>query len=187
MKTTAPTRALSGRWGTVDAWYLTTHADLVGLRVVDAGDYADIPTLHAMGPEPLSTDFTGASLHAAIRGRSRAIKTQLLSQRPVAGVGNIYADEALFLAGIDPRSKRIGAQRCERLAECIKVVLSNGLENGGTTLRDYVDAEGGAGRNQHSLHAYGKGGEPCGTCSEPFSTVVLDGRTTTFCRNCQKR
>ena len=157
------------------------------LRVVRAGDYADIPTLHHMGPEPLGDAFTGASLHRAIKGSSRAIKTQLLSQRPVSGVGNIYADEALFLARIDPRARRVGRERCEDLAEQIKVVLRMGIENGGTTLRDYVNAEGEAGENQHALLAYGRAGEPCVRCGETLSSIVLDARTTTFCRTCQRR
>ncbi len=157
------------------------------LRVVLGGDYSDIPTLHHMGPEPLSDAFTGASLHRAIKESSRAIKTQLLSQRPVSGVGNIYADEALFLARIDPRARRVGRERCEDLAEQIKVVLRTGIENGGTTLRDYVDAEGGAGENQHALLAYGRAGEPCVRCGEILSSIVLDARTTTFCRTCQRR
>lgn len=157
------------------------------LRVVPTGSYGDIATLHQMGPEPLSDAFTGASLHAAIVGRSRAIKTHLLSQRPVAGVGNIYADEALFLAGIDPRARRVGRERCDRLAETIKHVIAVGIDNGGTTLRDYVNAEGEAGRNQHSLLAYGRGGEPCTTCAEPLSSVVVDARTTVFCKRCQRR
>ena len=157
------------------------------LRVVEAGDYGEIPTLHHMGPEPLNDDFTGASLHAAVKASSRPIKTQLLSQRPVSGVGNIYADEALFLARIDPRSRRVGRERCDALAETIKAVLQAGIDNGGTTLRDYVNAQGDEGQNQHELVAYGRGGEPCVTCAEPLQTVVLDARTTTFCRICQKR
>lgn len=157
------------------------------LRVVPKGDYVDIATLHKMGPEPLDGEFTGASLHAAIIGRSRSIKTQLLSQRPVAGVGNIYADEALFLAGIDPRARRVGRERCDRLADTVKQVLATGIANGGTTLRDYVNAEGGEGQNQHALLVYGRGGEPCTSCAEPLSTIVIDARTTTFCKRCQKR
>lgn len=157
------------------------------LRVVPAGVYEDIPTLLTMGPEPLSDAFSGRSLHAALRGRSRAIKTQLLSQRPVAGVGNIYADEALFNARIDPRAHRIGPERCEVLASQIKAVLQTGIDNGGTTLRDYVDARGGEGGNQHELVAYGRAGEPCISCGNPLHSIVLDARTTTFCRTCQRR
>lgn len=157
------------------------------LRVVPQGDYSDIPTLHQMGPEPLDEAFTGASLHAAVKASSRAIKTQLLSQRPVSGVGNIYADEALFLAGVDPRSRRVGRKRCDALAATIKLVIQAGIDNGGTTLRDYVNAEGDEGRNQHELVAYGRGGEPCIECADPLHTIVLDARTTTFCKNCQTR
>lgn len=157
------------------------------LRVVRTGIYDDIATLHQMGPEPLSDEFNGASLHDAIVGRSRAIKTHLLSQRPVAGVGNIYADEALFIAGIDPRARRVGRERCDLLADAIKQVIAVGIDNGGTTLRDYVNAEGESGRNQHSLLAYGRGGEPCVTCAEPLSSVVVDARTTVFCKRCQRR
>lgn len=156
------------------------------LRVVDAGDYREIPTLHHMGPEPLDDEFSGASLHRALQGRRRAIKTQLLSQRPVSGVGNIYADEALFLAGIDPRARRLGRARCDRLAEQIKIVLRSGIDHGGTTLRDYVNVEGGAGQNQHQLVAYGRAGEPCVRCAEPLRSIVLDARTTTYCPRCQR-
>lgn len=140
-----------------------------------------------MGPEPLSDEFSGQTLHKAITGRSRAIKTQLLSQRPVSGVGNIYADEALFLAGIDPRARRLGRTRCDRLAEQIKIVLQAGIDNGGTTLRDYVNAQGEQGQNQHELVAYGRSGEPCVICSAPLRSIVLDARTTTFCATCQRR
>lgn len=157
------------------------------LRVVPNGEYRDIATLHHMGPEPLSDEFDGASLHRAIVGKSRAIKTQLLSQRPVAGVGNIYADEALFLAGVDPRSRRVGRTRCDLLAETVKQVIQLGVDNGGTTLRDYVNVEGESGRNQHSLLVYGRGGEPCTTCAEPLSSTVIDARTTVYCKHCQKR
>ena len=157
------------------------------IRVVEAGDYASIATLHELGPEPFDDEFTPAHLHRELRASSRRIKTQLLSQRPVAGLGNIYADEALFLAGIDPRARRVGRQRCDALALTIKSVLKAGIDNGGTTLRDYVNAEGEEGQNQHELVAYGRGGEPCVTCAEPLQTVVLDARTTTFCRNCQRR
>ncbi len=156
------------------------------LRVVDAGDYAAIPTLSQMGPEPFDPAFTGKSLHSLVKKSNRAIKTQLLSQRPVAGVGNIYADEALFLAGIHPRSKRVGLERCVLLAETVRDVLQTGVDNGGTTLRDYVDATGRSGSNQHSLLAYGREGEPCVSCGTEMRSTVIDARTSTFCPTCQK-
>ncbi len=155
------------------------------LRVVERGAYSDIPTLSHMGPEPFDPEFTGASLHTHVRKSRRAIKTQLLSQRPVAGVGNIYADEALFLAGINPKSTRVGKERCEILAAKIRDVLRSGIDNGGTTLRDYVDAEGQSGTNQRTLVAYGRAGEPCVRCGDEMASTVIDARTTTYCRTCQ--
>ncbi len=157
------------------------------LRVVEAGEYRTIATLSAMGPEPFDEAFSGRTLHEHAKRSSRAIKTLLLSQRPVAGVGNIYADEALFLAGIDPRSRRVGRERCERLADTIRQVLRAGIDNGGTTLRDYVDADGTEGANQHQLLVYGRAGEPCVTCGTTLSACIIDARSTTLCANCQKR
>jgi len=157
------------------------------LHVVEAGSYEGIATLHRMGPEPLTEAFDGASLYAATRKSSRPIKTQLLSQRPVAGVGNIYADEALFIARVNPRARRVGRERCDALAHAIKQVLEAGIANGGTTLRDYVDADGEAGRNQHELLAYGRSGEPCTRCGTELSSFVLDARTTTYCPVCQRQ
>ena len=156
------------------------------LHVVQAGDYRAIATLHQMGPEPLGDQFSGEHLHAAVSKSSRAIKTQLLSQRPVAGVGNIYADEALFLARINPKATRVGRSRCDLLAQTIQHVLSAGIQNGGTTLRDYVHVDGGGGSNQHALQIYGRGGQPCLACARPLRTTTLDGRTTTYCGTCQR-
>lgn len=157
------------------------------LRVTATGDYGDIPTLSNMGPEPFDPAFTGKSLHEAVSKSSRTIKTQLLSQRPVAGVGNIYADEALFLARINPKATRVGRDRCEALAATIRQVLQAGIDNGGTTLRDYVDSEGEQGSNQWSLVAYGRAGEPCTVCGAEMKSTVIDARTTTYCTICQRR
>lgn len=157
------------------------------LRVVDTGDYSDIPTLHSLGPEPLGPHFDGAVLHQNLKKSSRGVKTQLLSQRPVAGVGNIYADEALFRAGIDPRATRIGRKRADRLAVAIRDVLQSALDNGGTTIRNYVDADGRQGSNQNDLLVYGRGGEPCTSCGTALSSIVLEARTTIFCGSCQRR
>lgn len=157
------------------------------LHVVEAGDYRRIPTLHHMGPEPFDPAFNAQSLQESIRRSNRAIKTQLLSQRPVAGVGNIYADEALFLASIHPLATSIGRTRSQRLVDAIRNVLTAGIDNGGTTLRDYVNVDGGEGRNQHELVAYGRGGMPCIRCGSPMRQRVVDARTTTFCSACQRR
>lgn len=157
------------------------------LHSVEAGDYSAIATLRNMGPEPLTDAFSGSSLHAALSRSSRAVKTQLLSQRPVAGVGNIYADEALHIARINPNARRVGKARCHALAVAIKDVLATGIANGGTTLRDYTHVDGEKGSNQHALSVYGRSGEPCPSCGRPLSRCVLDARTTTYCRSCQRR
>lgn len=176
-------------------WRLDDGSDLVfsdtrrfgRLRVVDAGEYDDIPTLRHMGPEPLSEEFDGAVLYARLSASRRPVKTQLMSQRPVAGVGNIYADEALFRARINPRATRIGRSRCDELAAAIDSVLAAAIANGGSTIRSYVDASGEAGRNQHELVVYGRAGEPCVACGRPLTSIILDARTTVYCTTCQRR
>src|SRR5690606_12783654 len=120
--------------------------------------------------------------------RSRArVKTQLLSQRPVAGVGNIYADEALWRAGVDPASRRVTRAQAAALRDALVDVLAAGIDHGGTTLRDYRDAEGGQGSNQLHLDCYGRAGAPCRRCGEVLVRRVLDGRGTTSCPTCQGR
>lgn len=155
------------------------------LRVVEAGDYSNIPTLRDMGPEPLSEDFTAEYLAASIAKSSRSIKTQLLSQKPVAGVGNIYADEALWLAGISPTRSSLSLNRAKALKDAIQIVLRRGLNNGGTTLRDYKDALGNEGTNQRQLEVYGRGGQDCYRCGAELYSKQIDARTTTWCRTCQ--
>ena len=157
------------------------------LRVVPAGDHGAIPTLAAAGPEPFDPALDGRELWRRIRTSRRRIKTQLLSQRPVAGVGNIYADEALWLAAINPSATRLSVDRASRLLEAIRTVLRQGIDNGGTTLRDYRDAEGGTGTNQAALQAYGRRGEPCRRCGTALRSAVLDARSTTWCPRCQRR
>ena len=157
------------------------------VRVVAAGCYDTIAALSRLGPEPFSAQFTGESLWQAVRMSRRCLKTQLLSQRPVAGVGNIYADEALWLAGINPAVRRLSRPRAEDLAETIRAALASGLRNGGTTLRDYVTVDGGYGRNQHHLCCYGRSGEPCERCGTELRRRVIDARGTTWCPICQRR
>ena len=156
------------------------------LRVVPAGDYVSIPTLATAGPEPWDPELTPRRFWASLRASNRAVKTQLLSQRPVAGVGNIYADEALWLAEVNPIRRSIGLERAARLLDAVRTVMSQGIELGGTTLRDYRNAEGGTGGNQHVLAAYGRAGEPCLRCGEPLQTRVIDARTTVWCVACQR-
>ncbi len=157
------------------------------LRVVPAGDYRSIPTLHNAGPEPWDPGLTEQVFWARLNTSRRALKTQLLSQRPIAGVGNIYADEALWLAAINPRIVRIGRARAGRLLEALRDVLEQGVENGGTTLRDYRNADGEEGSNQHRLRAYGRAGQPCLRCGNELRSSQLDARTTTWCPRCQAR
>lgn len=155
------------------------------LRVVAAGDHAGIPTLAALGPEPLSEQFTPQTLYAAVAPSRRAVKTQLLSQRPVAGLGNIYADEALWMAGVGPARRRISRAEAGRLHDAIRTVIAAAIDRGGTTLRDYRTFDGGTGRNQDHLACYGRAGLPCPRCQTPLRSRVLDARTTTWCPTCQ--
>lgn len=156
------------------------------MAVVRAGDYASIPTLAMLGPEPLSDEFDPAEF-ASVLAKTRApIKLFLLSQRPVAGVGNIYADEALWLACIHPLSRRVGPRRARALHGAIREVLAGAIEREGTTFRDYQMVNGASGRNASSLIAYGRGGEPCPRCSTPLRKIVLGGRGTTYCPRCQR-
>ncbi len=105
----------------------------------------------------------------------------------MAGVGNIYADEALWLARINPAVRRLSPDRAERLVDAIRTALRSGLEHGGTTLRDYVDSDGRTGANQHELHCYGRSGEPCERCGTVLRRRVIDARGTTWCPRCQAR
>ena len=157
------------------------------IAFVAAGDYSASPTMRALGPEPFSDAFTPASLHAAIMRSDRAVKTQLLSQRPVAGVGNIYADEALWLARVHPQARTVTKPRAERLHSAIVDVLRTGIERRGTTLRDYRTFDGDHGENQHHLRCYGRAGEPCHRCGRALRHIVVDGRGTTLCPGCQRR
>ena len=129
------------------------------LGVVDRGDHAAVrPSLR--GPEPWDRETsTPAGLWANLRRATAKLKTQLLSQRPVAGVGNIYADEALWDAGINPSTRSISRPRADRLLAALRRVARGGLANGGTTLRDYRNVDGGEGTNQRQLRCYGASGE----------------------------
>lgn len=157
------------------------------LRVVPAGEYDTIPTLAALGPEPLDESFTADDLWRALRRSRRRVKTQLLSQRPVAGIGNIYADEALWLAQVHPALRRVTRRQAGALRPALAEVVTAAIANGGTTLRDYRDVDGATGSNQHDLCCYGRGGEPCRRCGTPLTSRVYDARTTTFCPSCQAR
>lgn len=157
------------------------------VAVVPTGNYTTLPTLSALGPEPLDPHFSAGTLWTATRTSRRAIKTQLLSQRVVAGIGNIYADEALWRAQIHPAARRITKAQAEALRNELVEVVETAIDHGGTTLRDYRTLGGTIGHNQHHLQCYGRAGQECLRCGGTLKRMVLDGRGTTFCASCQKR
>jgi formamidopyrimidine-DNA glycosylase len=146
------------------------------------------PLLVELGPEPFAAEMDGAYLFRRSRGRKGAVKPFLMDQQVVVGVGNIYASEALFRAGIDPRrpAGNISCARYERLAAAIREVLTEAIAAGGTTIRDFVDAVGKPGYFSLQLKVYGRGGEDCSGCGRPIVQERLGGRSTYFCRKCQK-
>ena len=141
-----------------------------------------------LGPEPLSEAFDGDYLFAMSRGRSAPVKTFLMDQRVVVGVGNIYAAEALFAAGISPlrAAGKVSRERYARLAEEIRKILRYAIERGGTTLRDFISPDGEPGYFELELSAYGRGGEPCPRCGRPLKQASIGQRTTVWCGHCQK-
>ncbi len=146
------------------------------------------PLLEKLGPEPLSADFDGERLFRMSRNRKQPVKTFIMDNQVVVGVGNIYANEALFEAGIDPRraAGRISAERYQRLAEIIRTVLERAIRQGGTTLKDFVGGDGKPGYFQQELQVYGRGGEPCRQCESELKEVKIGQRATVFCPECQK-
>jgi formamidopyrimidine-DNA glycosylase len=157
------------------------------VAVVPAGVYDSLPTLCALGPEPLSDDFDPLDFHRALKASRRPVKTQLMSQRPVAGVGNIYADEALWRARVHPASRRTSRPQSDRIHAAVRAVLHDAIERGGTTLRDYRTFDGETGRNQEFLECYGRAGRPCLRCGTELRRAVIDQRGTTWCPACQRR
>lgn len=158
------------------------------MDLVDAEALEDTGPFDLMGPEPLSEDFDGAHLAAAFKDRRQPIKAALLDQRQVAGLGNIYVCEALFRAGISPvrESGRVSRPRLVRLAGEIKTVLSEALESGGSTLRDFAHTDGSLGYFQHRFKVYDREDEPCSGCGGPIRRLVQSGRSTFYCPRCQK-
>jgi len=151
------------------------------------GDLAAFPLLASLGPEPLGAAFDGRWLHERSRGRRAPVKNFIMDSRVVVGVGNIYASEALHVAGIHPKraAGRIGADRYDRLAVAIKQVLGDAIAAGGTTLRDYIGVNGDTGYFQLALAVYGKAGQPCPRDGEPIRRAVIGQRSTFFCPRCQ--
>ncbi len=160
-----------------------------GLVLWQAGDPLQHPLLAAIGPEPLTAAFDGAVLHQATRQRSAAIKPVIMDSHVVAGVGNIYASEALFRAGIDPRTpaQRVSRARCDLLADEIKKTLASAITAGGSSLRDYVGSDGLAGNFQNHFLVYGRAGEPCTRCTAIIRELRQAQRATCYCPACQRR
>lgn len=145
------------------------------------------PDDDTMGPEPLT--IRPACLYERFQRTSRAIKNALLDQHVVAGLGNIYVDESLFAAGLHPLTPadRLSKEQVERLTRAIKATLRKALRHRGSTLRDYVDADGGEGAFQVLHRVYDRGGKPCRKCRTAIKRIVLGGRSTCFCPRCQAK
>lgn len=141
-----------------------------------------------LGPEPLTELFDGERLFQLSRGRSMAVKPFIMDNAVVVGVGNIYATEALFAAGIDPRRAAGGISRARylRLAVEIKRILTYAIERGGTTLRDFIGGDGQPGYFQQELFVYGRGGQLCKVCGTTLREVKLGQRASVYCPRCQK-
>lgn len=152
-------------------------------------DVAQHALIQHLGPEPLSADFDGPYLHAQTRKRKVSIKTLIMNAQVVVGVGNIYASEACFLAGIHPTmaAAKLSRPRADKLADAIKTVLQNAIAAGGTTLRDFRDSEGKPGYFKQKLMVYARQAEPCRICQTPVEKIVQTQRATYFCPQCQRR
>lgn len=144
--------------------------------------------LQRLGPEPLTDDFDGERLYALSRNRKLAVKSFIMDNAVVVGVGNIYATEALFAVGIDPRraAGRISKARYVDLAAAIKQVLAKAIVQGGTSLRDFTQADGKPGYFKQELMVYGRAHQPCVHCENPLKSVVIGQRTSVFCAHCQR-
>lgn len=159
-----------------------------GAVLWETGDIARHPLLAGLGVEPLQHNFTGKLLHAATRSRKTPIKLALMNPNIVVGVGNIYANESLFRARIDPRTPaaRLSLARCEALVAAIKSTLLRALKAGGSSLRDFVHSDGSSGYFQQQYKVYGRAGEPCRICATPIRLLRQGQRSTFYCPACQK-
>lgn len=152
------------------------------------GDIALHTLLAKLGPEPLLEDFDGEYLYRVTRKRSATIKQVIMDSHIVVGVGNIYASESLFHAGIRPQlpAGKLSLPRCKRLVQTIRSTLSASIAQGGSTLRDFTDSNGKPGYFQQNYAVYGRTGEPCRVCGTPIKQIVQGQRSTFYCPVCQK-
>ncbi|WP_187620209.1 bifunctional DNA-formamidopyrimidine glycosylase/DNA-(apurinic or apyrimidinic site) lyase [Selenomonas ruminis] len=174
----------------LDGGGLLVYGDTRTLGAVYAlapGERWRIHGLAEMGPEPLSDEFTAEYLYQLVQGKKTVIKSLLLNQKYIGGIGNIYDDEALFLAGIRPErpASTLTREECQRLYESINAVIAAGIRDGGTTFRDYQNGEGGQGSHQEHLYVYNRKGQPCRKCGSPIEKITLGGRGTHYCPRCQ--
>jgi formamidopyrimidine-DNA glycosylase len=151
------------------------------------GDAKTHPLLKDLGPEPLTADFNAQYLLLRAKGRKMPIKTFIMDGHIVVGVGNIYASESLFMAGIIPTrmAGSLSLADCEKLVDAIKRVLQRAINQGGTTLRDFVNAEGKPGYFSQSLAVYGRAGQPCYHCNQLIQQLKIGQRASYFCAVCQ--
>jgi formamidopyrimidine-DNA glycosylase len=157
------------------------------LLKMNTASLATHPLLKNLGPEPLSSAFTPKGLYNALQGKTTAIKPTLMNPAVVVGVGNIYASESLFLAGISPTtpSPKLTLTQCTRLHAAVVKVLEHALKLGGSTLRDYQQPTGEAGHFQDEFRVYGRAGQPCRTCGTAITQMVQAQRSTYWCPTCQ--
>ena len=174
------------------AVFVLDHGDQ--LRFVDVRKFGTIDLVERMqealpelGPEPLSDDFTIDALWHALRGRQQPIKAALLDQRNIAGIGNIYADEALFLSHLNPEAPAGSLRPAERRAlhAAIQQTLQDGVAHGGASFRDYTDVDGAEGEQQYFVRVFRRTDEPCDDCGATIRRIVVGGRATHFCPKCQ--
>ena len=168
----------------------TDHRRFGLMLLADTAKLATHPLFDGLGPEPLSREFTVKRLEAALHGRRTPIKSALLDQRTVAGLGNIYVCEALFYAGVSPRrmASTIRDERAIALVRAIRLVLRAAIRAGGSSLRDYARADGALGEFQHRFAVYDREGAPCprAGCKGKVKRIVQSGRSTFFCPSCQR-
>ena len=179
------------------------HVDLVFARTVlrfrdprrfgtliwqEGPDIAQHPLIAVLGIEPLSPEFDGHWLYAATRKRSAPIKPFLMDSHRIVGIGNIYAAESLFLARISPlrAAGKLTRPQCHRLSEAVRTILARSIAAGGSSVRDYVHSDGGAGSFQLTCAVYDREGQPCPSCQHPIRALRQAGRSTFFCPHCQK-
>ncbi|WP_417559461.1 bifunctional DNA-formamidopyrimidine glycosylase/DNA-(apurinic or apyrimidinic site) lyase [Marinomonas sp.] len=170
-----------------DVWLRYTDPRRFGAILWTTEDWHEHELIKHLGPEPLSDMFNADMLYVRAKGRKVPIKTFIMDSKVVVGVGNIYANEALFKAGIRPDrlAGNISKARLARLVECIKVVLAAAIKQGGTTLKDFVGGDGKPGYFKQELAVYGRANKACVICSKPLKEIRQAQRSTVFCINCQ--